>query len=64
MLRWPKVGDVARISYGKRTRAFMPLHGRIGRIVVSCRAMRGRNHGVEIDGELYAIPAGNLFLVE
>ena len=41
----------------------MPLHGKVG-VVVRVRRGKPRNHVVEIDGEEYAVPFGNLMTVE
>jgi hypothetical protein len=59
MISCPKVTQVVQVWYAAKWRAFMPLHGRVGRVVVSSRG-RPRNHGVEIDGTVWIVPAGNL----
>ena len=59
MLSCPKVGTVVQVWYAARWRDFMPLHGRIGIVKVSSRG-RPRNHGIEIDGVVWVVPAGNL----
>jgi hypothetical protein len=59
MLSCPKVGTLVQVWYAAQWRAFMPLHGRLGIVRVSGRG-RPRNHGVEIDGVVWVVPAGNL----
>jgi hypothetical protein len=41
-------------------RDWMPLHGKIGEVEIVCKARKARNHGVLIDGKVYAVPCGNL----
>ena len=60
MMLNPRHGQHVQVWYGKGwRRAGMPLHGRVGVVRVVCRA-RPRNHGVEIDGQVYGVPCGNL----
>lgn len=59
MLSCPKVGARVQVWYRVSLRAFMPLHAKVGIVVVSSRG-RPRNHGIEIDGVLFVVPAGNL----
>jgi ribosomal protein L21E len=59
MLSSAREGDTVRVHYRPSVARFMALHGKTGRVVVASRG-RPRNHGVEIDGVLYVIPAGNL----
>jgi len=66
----PKLGDVVQVWY--RTKPFdngipapstwMPWHGRTGTVVVVGRPRKRapRNHGINIDGQLVGVPAGNL----
>jgi hypothetical protein len=56
----PKLGQLVQIWYAKRYAHTMPLHGKIGEVVIVCKARRCRNHGIEIDGQMYAVPCGNL----
>lgn len=56
----PRRGQIVTVRYGKRTRDIMPLHGRAGTVSVVGRG-RPRNHGIEIDGVIHVVPAGNLF---
>ena len=49
--------------YRTTLRDYMPLHGKIGKVVRVSRG-RPRNHVIEIDGEEYAVPFGNLIEVE
>lgn len=60
MLSNPVVGQPAQVWYNKRLAPEMPLHGKVGSIRIVCKARRCRNHGVEIDGKIYAVPCGNL----
>lgn len=64
MMANPKKGQLVQVHYGKRYAHTMPYHGKIGRVVVVCKARRCRNHGVEIDGEMIVIPCGNLRKVQ
>jgi hypothetical protein len=60
MISNPRPGQLVRISYAASKRSATDLHGKIGRVVIPCRARRARNHGVEIDGRMVVIPAGQL----
>lgn len=60
MMANPKLGQRVMVWYGKRYCLTMPLHGKIGTVVVVCKARRCRNHGVSIDGQMFVIPCGNL----
>lgn len=59
MICAPRVGQVVQLWYGAKSRAGMPLHGRLGTVVVSGRG-KPRNHGVEIDGVRHVVPCGNV----
>lgn len=59
MLSCPKQGSTVQVWYAAKWRSFMPLHGRVGIVRVSSRG-RPRNHGIEIDGQMWIVPAGNL----
>jgi len=59
MLTNPKPGSIVQVWYRADVRPAMPLHGRVGRIVQVGHG-RPRNHGVEIGGTVYVVPAGNL----
>jgi len=59
MISCPKVNQVVQVWYRKELRDLMPLHGKVGRVVVTSRG-RPRNHGVEIDNVMWIVPAGNL----
>lgn len=61
MILNPRIGDRVQAWYGKQARGYMPLHGRIGTVLIPCRG-RPRNHGVMLDGEdvVRAFPCGNL----
>ena len=60
MLSNPKPNDRVEIRYAKHKRSIAKLHGKRGVVVIAGRG-RPRNHGVEVDGVLYVIPAGQLF---
>lgn len=61
MVSNPRKGDVVVIRYKKSLKNWFPLEGKTGIIEVICRSRRCRNHGVKVDGKIYAIPCGNLF---
>ena len=58
MMSYPRIGQLVQVWYAE-DRLPMPLHGRIGTVVVRSRG-KPRNHGVEIDGALFVVPCGNL----
>ena len=75
MMANPAPGAIVQVWYNKRVAGSMALHGKVGRVVVVCRPHKAppvaqvvegvrshgpRNHGILIDGQLYAIPCGNL----
>lgn len=60
MVANPKLGQRVQVWYGKRYAHMMPLHAKLGTVVVVCKARKCRNHGVEVEGVMYAIPCGNL----
>lgn len=64
MMANPKPGQLVRVHYAKRYAHTMPLHGKVGRVVVVCKARKCRNHGVDIDGVMWVIPCGNLHKVK
>ena len=64
MVSNPKVGTPVIVRYKKKLKHWFPLEGKTGTITVVCKSRKCRNHGVTIDGKLYAIPCGNLFLVK
>jgi len=59
MLTNPKAGQKAQVWYREGLRSLMPLHGRVGMVRVAGRG-RPRNHGVEIDEQIFIVPCGNL----
>lgn len=61
MVSNPQRGDRVVVRYKRALKGWFPLEGRVGVVMIVCRAKRCRNHGVLIDGRVYAIPAGNLF---
>lgn len=61
MVSNPRRGDTVIIRYKKQLKHWFPLEGKTGVIHIVCKARRCRNHGVLVDGGVYAIPCGNLF---
>ena len=60
MMSNPSIGDAVELCYAKAKRHIHGgLHGARGRVVVVSRG-RPRNHGVEINGRVVIVPAGNL----
>jgi hypothetical protein len=59
MMANPKLGQLVQVWYAKRYAHTMPLHGKIGKVVIVSKG-KPRNHGVEVNGTMYAIPCGNL----
>jgi hypothetical protein len=60
MISYPKLGQVVQLWYGPKCRPFAPHHGRVGPVVIRAAGRTQRNHGVEVDGRLVIVPAGNL----
>lgn len=60
MMANPKVGQRVQVWYRKSLALTMPLHGKVGTVEVVIPNKRVKNHGVRIDGKLYAVPCGNL----
>ena len=64
----PTVGMVVQVWYRTKPKRkglsapadSMPLHGKIGTVKFVARGPGPRNHGVLINGLLWAIPCGNL----
>ena len=63
MICYPKPGQRVRIRYRAGVREHMPLHDRVGVVVIVGRG-KPRNHGVQVDGCLYVVPCGNLIRAE
>lgn len=59
MIRHPARHQSVIVHYAAPARPARPLHGKTGIVVIVSRG-RPRNHGVLIDGVIYAVPAGNL----
>jgi len=59
MLTAPKIGQRVMIWYRAGLREVMPLHGRTGTVVMRSTG-KPRNHGIEIDGQVYVVPCGNV----
>lgn len=55
----PRVGQYVQVWYRKSVADKMPLHGRFGIVRAATRG-KPRNHAVQIDDVMYAIPCGNL----
>ncbi len=60
MISNPNKGQRVQVWYRAGMRDWMPLHGKIGEVEIVCKARKARNHGVLIDGKVYAVPCGNL----
>ncbi|MFP4141490.1 MAG: hypothetical protein ACLFVH_13195 [Phycisphaerae bacterium] len=68
MLSHPRIGQRVQVWYAVKPRRkggiakadLMPLHGQFGVVRVVATGPGPRNHGVEIGGELYVVPRGNL----
>ncbi len=60
MISAPKPGQLVQVHYNKKAAPFMPYHGKIGPVRIVSKARVARNHGVELDGKVIAIPRGNL----
>lgn len=58
----PRIGQLVRVRYAAHYRDQMPYHDRVGIVRIRARG-RPRNHGIEIDGRLIAIPCGNLMRI-
>lgn len=59
MIVHPKPGATVQIWYAKRYAHTMPLHGKLGTVEIVVKG-KIKNHGIRIDGRLYAVPCGNL----
>jgi len=60
MISNPKPGQQVQVWYAKRYAANMPLHGKHGVVVFRAAGRKPKNHCVEVGGEMFSIPAGNL----
>ncbi len=63
MMANPRPGQTVQVWYKKSLANWFPLHGKIGVVRIASKG-KPRNHGVEIDGQLYVIPCGNLRKVQ
>ena len=63
MVSNPRKGDAVIIRYKKSLKSWFPLEGKTGIIQIVGTARGCRNHGVWVDGKIYATPCGNLFYV-
>ena len=59
MISNPRIGERVQIWYAAKARPHMPHHGKIGIVRIASRG-KPRNHGIEIEGQIIAIPCGNL----
>ena len=59
MMLNPRRNQRVQVWYRAKVRRHMPLHGKVGTIVV-CSRGKPRNHGVRIDGRVFVVPCGNL----
>ncbi len=64
MIVYPKPGQQVQIWYKKALADWFPLHGKVGTVRVVARGKGPRNHGIVVDGKLYAVPCGNLRRVQ
>lgn len=60
MIVHPRQGQTVQVWYCRRVAPSMPLHGKVGRVVIVARGPGPRNHGIEIGGTVYAVPCGNI----
>ena len=62
MILSPRIGQCVQVWYRPVLRDGMPFHGRVGIVRIRSRGRRHerRNHGIEIDGQIIAVPCGNL----
>lgn len=68
MIFRPYSGQQVRIWYATKPRraggivpaSFMPLHNRSGVVRIVSHGPGPHNHGIEVDGEVVAVPCGNL----
>jgi len=56
----PRIGQQVQVWYNRRIAPTMPLHGKVGVVRVVARGRGPRNHGIEIDDQLWVVPCGNL----
>lgn len=59
----PRQGQQVQVWYNKRIAPTMPYHGKVGTVTIVCRG-KPRNHGVLIDGQVIAVPCGNIRKVQ
>ena len=59
MMLNPRLGQQVQIKYRKKTCHHFPVHGKTG-VIVTVGKGKPRNHLVDVDGELYIVPCGNL----
>jgi len=60
MIVHPRHNQRVQVWYRKSFADHMPLHGRIGIVRIVGKGPGPRNHGVEIDGQIYGVPCGNI----
>ena len=63
MLANPRLGQRVQLWYAKRYAHTMPLHGKVGTVVIVGKG-KPRNHGVKVDGVTYCVPCGNMNKIE
>lgn len=65
MIRYPRIGQTARVHYRKALQSYMPHHGKIGVVLARAKGPGPRNHLLRLEcGTVIACPAGNLQPVE
>ena len=64
MIVHPSIGQRVQCWYRESARKLVTTHGKTGVVKIVARGPGPRNHGVEIDGELFIVPCGNLRKIE
>jgi hypothetical protein len=60
----PRIGSSVLLRYRKSMRPFARLHDRVGIVRIVSRGPGPRNHGIEVDGQTYVVPCGQLRSVD
>jgi hypothetical protein len=60
MISSPRPGQPVQVWHKASVALVAPLHGKRGVVVLAAKGPGPRNHGIEIDGTVYNVPAGNL----
>jgi hypothetical protein len=59
MMLNPRKGQRVQVWYLREKCHLYPLHGKVGTVVYASRG-KPRNHCVEVNGQRYSVPCGNL----